>query len=392
MTTQRDRVYKVLKDILDTQKKLSTDEKEQFLRWFELKDTEPDINDMDQSSLFNWFVDTYNEVNNLGVLDPIEIAYWLGITYPGDTVGRINAIEIDTTNNLIYFGGTFTRIGGVTALNVAVFDINTQKFSSLGNTDSSTIQCLLKSGSNLFTGSVDGVRKYDGTWTTVGATPGGIIYSMSLSGGDLFACGNFTTIDGSAIKMVARYTIGTDTWTSTGMGVTVTGSASTSISCSTVSGDYLYVGTNTTILGGSEHVWKYQISGNSWGKLDGGASIIIPDNVYALLVSGGLLYIGGDAFYKYNLSTNAKTLVITYSSFDYISCMAINADRLWMGGTFGTNFIQYYNTANNSFHPSSTFDDDVLCLAFLSNTFLFAGGLFDTVNGNDHPMLAVYFP
>jgi len=104
------------------------------------------------------------------------IAKWNGISWNnvGNTNGIVaNTLTFDQNNNLLYIGGTFTTIGGITAKNIAVW--NGTSLASVGGGANNTVKTLSMYKGTLYAGgdftiadgiSVNNIAKWDGsTWS-----------------------------------------------------------------------------------------------------------------------------------------------------------------------------------------------------------------------------------
>lgn len=125
--------------------------------------------------------------------------FWAAIT--NDFTGSIiSAIASD--GNYIYFAGTFTKIGGVLANNIAGFDISTGNWVALGSGTNGAVYTLTHDGTNLWAGgvftlaggvSVSYFAKWDGTnWSNPGGGVTGWVYELAMDGTDVIIASNST--------------------------------------------------------------------------------------------------------------------------------------------------------------------------------------------------------
>ena len=130
-------------------------------------------------------------------------------------------------NGILYAGGLFTTIGGVSANRIARW--NGTSWSALGTGVDNTVWALLVDGAgNLYVGgdfqhagglTVNGIAKWDGTnWSGLGSgTNFGTVYSLVLdSAGNLYAGGHYQFMGGVSAANIARWN-GTS-WSTLGPG------------------------------------------------------------------------------------------------------------------------------------------------------------------------------
>jgi hypothetical protein len=117
------------------------------------------------------------------------------------------------------------------------------------------------------------------------------VYALAVSGGTLYAGGQFTTADGNAAQFIAQWN--GSSWSPVGSGL------DSWVQTLAVSGGTLYVGGNFTYAGAYIAQWN----GSSWSPLGSGMN----SDVYALAVSGSILYAGGNF-------TTAGTNVSAYAA------------------------------------------------------------------------------
>ena len=160
----------------------------------------------------------------------------------------------------MYAGGEFTTAGGSAANDIAQW--NGSSWSPLGS-------------------GISGVGS-DGY--------GPYVYALAVSGGTLYAGGDFTTAGGSAANDIAQWN--GSIWSPLGSGISGGGGYASPVSALAVSGGTLYAGGNFTTAGGSAATNIAQWNGSSWSPLGSGMGGSYP-SVSALAVSGSTLYAGG---------------------------------------------------------------------------------------------------
>jgi trimeric autotransporter adhesin len=215
----------------------------------------------------------------------------------GGVIGSGSVSVIIEQGGMVYAGGSFTNMGGVTARNVAVW--NGAIWAPLASGLNNTVSALALHGGVLYaggtftrrgdnTGSFFGIAKWDGfDWATVpGITFGRINNSVSVlatDGADLYAGGNFLfgSFDGSATN-IARFD-GAN-WSALGTELNAT------VSALAVGDGGLYAGGSFTSSGAQTLNRIARWNGSAWAPLGDGFE---SGSVSALAVSGTVVYAGG---------------------------------------------------------------------------------------------------
>jgi hypothetical protein len=291
------------------------------------------------------------------------IAQWNGSSW--SPVGNVLAGAYAAVNALavsggtLYVGGGFTTAGGDPANYIAQW--NGSNWSPLANG---------MSGGNL-----------NVSYQTY-------VSALAVSGGTLYACGNFTNAGGNPANYIAQWN--GSNWLSLGEGmsggaVDEFGNYYTSVSALAVSSGTLYAGGSFTTAGGNAANYIAQWDGSSWSPLGSG----IIGWVYALTVSGGTLYAGG---YFGQAGGNAANSIAQWNGTNWsplgsglhgtVDALAVSGGMLYAGGSFTTaggnaaNAIAQWNGTNWS-ALGSGMNNNVLALAVSEDT-LYAGGCFTT--------------
>ncbi len=350
----------------------------------------------------------------------------------------------------LYLGGTFTtaNVGGttVTANHIIRFDPSTNAWEVMGtgggNGVNSDVSAMALTGNDLYIGglfntaniggstvSASGLAKYNvltGAWTSLPGqpiAPPGQIFSMTISGNDLYVGGLFQSLflglQTLTVNNVAKYSITSSAWsamgTSGGAGIPYD-SSSVVYSLAAVGSD-TYIGGDFSIAnsGGTtvnaKNIAKFN-STTGWSGLNTGGLGII-GTVYALAASGTDLYVGGDFTLAGNLAVNyiakLNTLTNTWSALgtgggngvNYIvRALALSGNDLYVGGDFGAANIggaqvsalrvAKYNTltgawsalgtsGGNGVGDSNSPSDILNALATMGND-LYVAGKFTIVN------------
>jgi len=223
----------------------------------------------------------------------------------GRSGGEVNALALD--GDKLYVGGRFTIAGNVSASGIAVWNISSQTWSSLGRGIGpfGSVNAILVAGGDVYVGgdfdsagtirSV-GVARWDGSvWHTmdsgvVGAESfdksGAWVNSLVTVGDDLYVGGSFKRAGGVTAANIARWNMPTGQWSSVGSGV------DGPVLAMDVDGSTLYVGGYFAEAGGvfARSVARWDAGG--WSSIGSGLDSIVT----SLRVVGHDLYAAGYIF------------------------------------------------------------------------------------------------
>lgn len=169
----------------------------------------------------------------------------------------------------LYVGGEFTTAGGTVVNRVTKWDGSV--WSPLGSGMNGYVHALVVSGSDLYAGgrfttadgtTVNYVAKWNGNaWSALGSGMDFYVYALAVSGVDLYAGGDFITAGGSAANRIAKWN--GSSWSALGSGVSSRHLLYPYIYSLAVSGPNLYVGGEFTTAGNkvSAYVAKANIGG-----------------------------------------------------------------------------------------------------------------------------------
>jgi hypothetical protein len=227
-----------------------------------------------------------------------RIAKWNGSSWsalgsgleqtPGNLlVASVRALAVSGSD--LYVGGAFTMAGGVPASKIAKW--NGSSWSALGSglepapgtEDITLVSALAVAEGELYAGGTFTIAKWNGSsWTALGFGPIGSVRTLALSGSDLHAGGVFTKAGGVPAHHIAKFN--GSNWSALGSEV-----LNDVVSALAVSGRDLYLGGYFTNAGrvAANHIVKWD--GNSWSALGSGMT----GSVYALAVSESNVYAGG---------------------------------------------------------------------------------------------------
>ena len=161
----------------------------------------------------------------------------------------------------------------------------------LGTGTDVNVYSMAVSGSNVYVGgqfttaggvTVNHIAKWDGSsWSALGSGVGGEVLAIAISGNNVYVGGFFNTAGGAPARNIAKWD--GSSWSALGTGPDYY------VRALAISGSDLYVGGDFTNAGGvpANHVARW--NGTSWSALGSGVN----HNVYAVAVNGNDLYVGG---------------------------------------------------------------------------------------------------
>lgn len=281
-----------------------------------------------------------------------NIARWNGKAWapvgntegPRDTYNSPMPIKALAWNNgRLYAGGTFSKVDGVAAANIASW--NGAAWSpvgaGIGNYSvyeqaftGGAVNVITASGGGIYAGgsfnragTVDtyniaywngtawtafdrgvGTLSYDGT-----AISGGQVNAITVGGGKVYAGGEFTVAGKTPANRVAVWNLTAKTWTALGIGMNP-GSYSGPVNALALVGTDLYAGGSFASAGTTAARNLARWNGTSWATVGSGASNGVDYPVNVLMPLGRDLLAGGD--------------------FDYAGTMLVNQIGRWDGTTW----------------------------------------------------------
>ncbi|MGA2247495.1 MAG: hypothetical protein ABSH48_21125 [Verrucomicrobiota bacterium] len=303
-----------------------------------------------------------------------------GIT--GQSGAAVNALAVSA--GTLYAGGSFTQAGGSAANNIAQW--NGSSWSALGSGMNNAVIALAVTDGNLYAGgwfttaggnSAMSIAQWSGSnWSAlnsgilgVGADGGGpYVSALAVSGGTLYAGGDFTTAGGNAASYIAQWN--GSNWSALGSGV------NGEVNALAVTGSTLYAGGGFTAAGGIGTRYIAEWNGSNWSALGSGMN----NEVVALAVTDGNLYAGGwftmaggDAV-NYIAQWNGSNWSALGSGMNgSVRTLAVSGNTLYAGGEFttaGTNVSAYAAMAYLAGPPGS------LAIITTNTSFGFTDGVF----------------
>lgn len=220
---------------------------------------------------------------------------------PNGTSEDIYAMEVSGTD--IYLGGFFYAAGTAATTSVARFDTVTQTWSGLGagvGGTSPIVYSIAISGTDVYVGgtftsagsvAANRIAKYDtltSTWSALGTGIAGTnatVNALAFIGTDLYAGGVFTTAGGVSVSNIAKWDTLTQTWAPVTTGVSGT------VRAMAVNGTDLYVSGSFGSAGGVTVNNVAFWNGSAWSALISGMTNGVSGASYALDANGTEVYI-----------------------------------------------------------------------------------------------------
>jgi hypothetical protein len=335
------------------------------------------------------------------------IAKWNGSSWSALGSGMDGGVlALAVSGSDLYAGGFFATAGGSTVNNIAKWNGNS--WSALGFGMDSLVEALAVSGSDVYVGggfmtatnggggavTVNRVAEWNGSsWSGLGSGVDSLVHALVLPGSDLYVAGEFVTATNTGgvavtVNRVAKWN--GSSWSALGSGM------DGYVSALAVSGSDLYAGgvfTTATNNGGVAVPANYiaQWNGSSWSALGLGMN----NDVFALAVSGGNLYVGGGfttagaSAARYIANWNEGSWSALESGIGggdfygpYVATLGVSGSDLYAAGDFttagniGADNIAKWNGSGWSGLGGGV-DNYVYALA-VSGSDVYAGGQFRT--------------
>ena len=289
----------------------------------------------------------------------IKIARWDGTNWYALGAGMIDTnwwtantamVEaLEVYNNELYVGGTFTSAGDTSAFHIARWDGSNWSAVGSGLPGSWGVYELVVFNSELYVGVYDSIMKWDGTNWSKAATTNHSILALYVYNNELYAAGQFDTINGMAAR-IARFD-GT-TWYPFVSELTPFNTSSVSAIIGYDS--MLYIGGGFDSVDGVNANSIARWDGVNWNPVDSGVGGS-PNIVDYLTVWNDKLIVGGW------FSTAGGNIVNNIASWDGSSWMSLGS------GTSGT-------PTGGMVRALKVWDNEL----YVGGSFITAGG--DTVN------------
>jgi hypothetical protein len=219
------------------------------------------------------------------------------------------------------------------------------------------------------------------------------VNALLVSGGDLYAGGEFTIAGGTAANNIAKWN--GNGWSRLGSGLSG-GSAGTVVWALAASGSDVYAGGEFTVAGGIAATNIAKWDGSSWSTLGSGmGGAYASSSIWALAVSGTDLYAGGPFFTAGGIAANrvakwdGSSWSALGSGMDYpVQSLAVCSNIVYAGGEFftaggipATNIAKWNGSSWTALGSGLNGWNTWVSALAVSGSDLYAGGSFVTVGG-----------
>lgn len=328
---------------------------------------------------------------NAGGITVNRVAKWTGSNWVGLGSGVNNPVyTLLASGSNIYAGGWFTTAGGVPANRIARWDGTT--WWPLGLGLNSDVTSLAASGAHIYVAgnftnaggiAANRIARWDGTnWSALGSGVDGNARAVAVSGGVVYVGGDFLSAGDWSASRIAKWD--GSSWSALESGMGPYDGGSLWVSSLAVSGGQLFAGGQFYFAGDvpATHVARW--NGTNWSGLGSGIDGTVL--VSALAVSGSYVYAGGPIAFEGVTANrvarwNGSIWTAMGSSFDdRINALAVSGDDVYVGGRFAyagnvtASRIAKWNGTNWAALGSGV-NAEVRALA-VSGTNLYAGGMF----------------
>ncbi len=288
--------------------------------------------------------------------DPIT-STWIDI---GVFQDNINALHADGDKLIV--GGSFQTIGGIAANNIAILSPDEgNSWSALGSGADQGVLAIESDAEHIYVSgwfdtvgplATDHVARFSRatqSWSPMGQ---GVVTALQgvrrlrIAGGELYASGEFTAIDGVQANNIARFDEMLNRWQPLGSGV---GNASTFIFGLYSVGSDLYVAGGFRTAGGQaqQGVARFQTPTRSWASVGEGTTTAANGGVYEIasgndraILMGDFTEIGGvqaAGIAQMNCRTHQISPlggIVDHQLSSFVTASAMTPNFLYIGGGF----------------------------------------------------------
>lgn len=323
----------------------------------------------------------------------------------------VNALAVYC--NTLFVGGSFTTVGSSTRNNFAAINLDTGLESSVSMGTNGTVNAIFTNAGIVYIGgsftsaggqsrnNAAAINPIMGAATPWNPNASGQILAFAYNGSTIYAGGAFTTIGGQARNRIAELdlTVGNATTWNPNL-------SAGSVNALAFDATNVYIGGNFsgTTIGGQIFTYLGAVTRSTGAGLAGWCSTTTTFPVNALLLTGGVLFVGGA--FGGNLCSltiyNFGGLVpATAASSGYplgggtgaggaVNAFAVSGNNLYVGGIFngaGSFFSQVRNRAGattlagviTSWDPNA--NNGVNAITTVGSAIII-GGTFTTINGS----------
>ena len=291
-----------------------------------------------------------------GNIDPSPDPTTVSIDGVGDwkafengTNGIVESIAVDKDD--VYVAGNFSKVGSLTANNIAHYNINEGwKTLSTGANGKVTALAIAPNG-NLYAGgeftsiggvSASNVAVWNGSsWASLGSGTNGTVAEIVVDNQNkVYVAGGFESAGGKPVKNIALWSNGS--WSSlTDSGTGDNGTNNEIRALAIDEKNLLYVGGNFDVAGGKSALRIATWNGSSWGTLGDGtngfvqAIVTTPDYIYA---GGNFSIAGGKTVNRVArwARTSRTWEALGNGVSGNVNAMVYKDSHLYVGGNFET--------------------------------------------------------
>lgn len=227
-----------------------------------------------------------------------RVAKWDGSTWTALGTGlgsTVLALATDGTD--LFVGGFFTTAGGSPANYIAKW--NGSSWSTFGSGFDNSVNAIAVVGSDIYAGgqfttagggAASRIARWNGSsWLPLGSGLQSVVTTIVAANNLIYVGGWFTTAGGNSANRIAAWNPSTSLWSALGTGMGPT--ANDRVYSIAVSGTDVYAGGNFTTAGGNSINRIARWNGSSWSAVAGGVGF---GDVNSIMFSGADIYIGGD--------------------------------------------------------------------------------------------------
>ena len=349
--------------------------------------------------LFN--VATQNGGNYLtsgstGFSNSINLQYFGNNTsFTGLSSGTIYAYAFDSTNSILYIGGNFTSIGGVSCNYICSW--NGTSITSLSSGLNGIVYSLLFVGGVLYVGgdfttaggsTANDIATWNGSsWGTLGTGMNGVVYALNNIGSTIYAGGSFTTAGGTSANYLAS-------WDGSSWSSVSSSSLNNTVYTISTSGLNIYVGGDFTTVGATTVNYIALYDGSNWSAIGSGANVGTSGRVNSIIYYGGSLYVGGNFTYAAGSSVTVNNIALWNGSNwsalpggaagtnGIVNSMSLNGTLLYLGGAFttsstlNTNYFSVWDITTSKWSSCSYYLNNSVQSVFYNSNIIYLGGTF----------------
>lgn len=319
----------------------------------------------------------------------------------------VSALAYDAGANVLYAGGQFTLIGGLTRNRIAAIDFASGGVTAWDPNANNQVFTLLVDNGIVYAGGqftliggqargrLAALSASTGLATSWNPNAGALVQALALSGSTLYAGGDFLAMGGQGRSRVAAVDI------ATGLPTSWNPSAFSTVTVLTLGAGQVFVGGSFNGIGGTErnNLAAFDVTTGQVTSWNANAN----NQVQALAASEDLLYVGGNfsqvgGQIRNNIAaldlTNGQATAWDPNSDGQVSALVLAGDRVYAGGLFTAiggqsraNLAALALNDGQALAWTANTDDQVFTVE-VGGTTVYAGGNFTEVNGTARSFLA----